>query len=208
MMFSLPVPSTKRGDIKGSGFWRLGGRGRLIDWCWGCQISSGIKSSSHTLFPSFFFFLLSLLLCFGYSEYIQELHSPISSRLKYIHDKKSNFTIKMFCTHFHYWATFHFFFSSVQSFSCVQFFVTPWTTAHQASLSITNSRSPLKPMPLSQQCHPTISSCVVPFSSCLQSLPASGFFKWVRTSHQQAKVMEVQLQQNQSFQWTPRTDLL
>ena len=30
--------------------------------------------------------------------------------------------------------------------------------------------------PLSQWCHPTISSCVVPFSSCLQSFPASGAF--------------------------------
>ena len=30
--------------------------------------------------------------------------------------------------------------------------------------------------PLSQWCHPTISSCVVPFSSCLQSFPASGSF--------------------------------
>ena len=30
--------------------------------------------------------------------------------------------------------------------------------------------------PLSQWCHPTISSSVVPFSSCLQSLPASGSF--------------------------------
>ena len=32
-------------------------------------------------------------------------------------------------------------FSSVQSLSHVQFFATPWTTAHQASLSITNSQS-------------------------------------------------------------------
>ena len=32
-------------------------------------------------------------------------------------------------------------FSSVQSLSCVQLFVTPWTTACQASLSFTNSRS-------------------------------------------------------------------
>ena len=34
--------------------------------------------------------------------------------------------------------------SSVQSFSCVQLFATPWTAAHQASLSITNFRSSLK----------------------------------------------------------------
>ena len=37
-------------------------------------------------------------------------------------------------------------FSSVQSLSCVQLFVTPWTAAHQASLSITNCQSPPKPM--------------------------------------------------------------
>ena len=35
-------------------------------------------------------------------------------------------------------------FSSVQSFSCVQLFVTPWTAAHQASLFVTNSQSLLK----------------------------------------------------------------
>ena len=37
-------------------------------------------------------------------------------------------------------------FSSVQSFSSAPLFVTPWTAAHQASLSITNSRSLLKLM--------------------------------------------------------------
>ena len=37
-------------------------------------------------------------------------------------------------------------FSSVQSLSCIQLFGTPWTTARQASLSITNSRSPPKRM--------------------------------------------------------------
>ena len=37
-------------------------------------------------------------------------------------------------------------FSSVQSLSHVRIFVTPWTAARQASLSITNSRSPRKPM--------------------------------------------------------------
>ena len=37
-------------------------------------------------------------------------------------------------------------FSSVQSLSRVELFVTPWTTAFQASLSITDSQSPPKPM--------------------------------------------------------------
>ena len=63
-------------------------------------------------------------------------------------------------------------FSSVQTFSHVWLFATPWTAAHQASLSITNSWSLLKLM----WCHPTISSSVVPFSSYPQSFPASGSF--------------------------------
>ena len=37
-------------------------------------------------------------------------------------------------------------FSSVQLLSCVQLFATPWTAARQASLSITSSQSPHKPM--------------------------------------------------------------
>ena len=37
-------------------------------------------------------------------------------------------------------------FSSVQSLSRVWLFANPWTAAHQASLSITNSQSPPKPM--------------------------------------------------------------
>ena len=67
-------------------------------------------------------------------------------------------------------------FSSVQSFIHVRLFATPWTTACQASLSIINSWSLLNSCPLSQWCHPTSSSSVVPFSSCLQSFLASGSF--------------------------------
>ena len=56
--------------------------------------------------------------------------------------------------------------------------VIPWTAAHQASLSITNSRNLLKLMSIeSVMPHPTISSSVVAFSSCLQSFPASGSFQ-------------------------------
>ena len=61
--------------------------------------------------------------------------------------------------------------------------------------------------PLSQWCHPTISSSVIPCSSHFQSFPASGLFKWVSSSHQVAKVLEFQLQ-HQSFQWIFRTDFL
>ena len=42
--------------------------------------------------------------------------------------------------------------------------------------------------PLSQRCHPTISSSVTPFSSYLQSFPASGYFptNWLFTSDGQS----------------------
>ena len=70
--------------------------------------------------------------------------------------------------------------SSVKSLSHVQLFVTPWTAACQAFLSITNSWSLLNSCPLSWWYHPTISSSVVPFSSCLQSFPASESFPMSR----------------------------
>ena len=69
----------------------------------------------------------------------------------------------------------HFIFCSVQSLSCVRHFATPWTASCQASLSITNYWSLLKPMCIESVMHPTISSSVIPFSSHLSSFPASGF---------------------------------
>ena len=56
-------------------------------------------------------------------------------------------------------------------------------------------------------CHPTSPSSAVPFFPGPQSFPASGSFKWVSSSHQVAKLLEFQLQ-HQSFQGTPRADLL
>ena len=64
-------------------------------------------------------------------------------------------------------------FSSVQSLSHVRRFVTPWTAARQASLSITNSQSLLKLMSIKLVMP---SSHLILFSSCPQSLPASGSF--------------------------------
>ena len=61
--------------------------------------------------------------------------------------------------------------------------------------------------PSSWWCHPAISSSVIPFSSCHQSLPASESFPMSHSLHEVAKVLEFKLQ-HQSFQWTPRTDLL
>ena len=66
--------------------------------------------------------------------------------------------------------------SSVQFSQSTPLFVTSRTAAQQASLSITCPRVSSNSCPLSQWCHPTISSSVIPFSSCPQSFPASGSF--------------------------------
>ena len=68
-------------------------------------------------------------------------------------------------------------FSSVQSLSCVQLFVTPWTAAHQAYLSITNSQSLLKLISIESVMASNHLIFCIPFSSCLQYFPASGSFQ-------------------------------
>ena len=67
-------------------------------------------------------------------------------------------------------------FSSVQLLSRVPLFATPWTTAHQASLSITNSRSPAKPMSIESMMSFNHLILCCHLSSCPQSFPASGSF--------------------------------
>ena len=65
---------------------------------------------------------------------------------------------------------------TVQLLSCVQLFETSWTAARQVSLSFTIHQSLLKLMSVESVMPSTISSSVVPFSSCLLSFPASGSF--------------------------------
>ena len=91
--------------------------------------------------------------------------------------------------------SFSFEFSSVQSLSHVRLFVTPWTTARQASLSITNSQSLPKPMSIEsviaiQPSHPLSS----PSPPALNLSQHQGLFKWVSSLHQVAKVLELQPQ--------------
>ena len=88
--------------------------------------------------------------------------------------------------------------SSAQ-FSHVWLFETPWTAAHQASLSITNSRSPPKPMSIESVmpsnhlilCHPLLLLPPIP--------PSIRVFSNESALHQVAEVLE---SQHQSFQWS------
>ena len=67
--------------------------------------------------------------------------------------------------------------SSIQSFSHVWLFVTPWTAACQASCPSPTLGACSNSCPLNLWCHPTISSSVMLFSSHLQSFSASGSFQ-------------------------------
>ena len=59
------------------------------------------------------------------------------------------------------------------------------------------------PRPLSQWCHPTISSSVIPFSPALNLSQHQGLCKWVSSLHQVAKVLEFQLQHQSTQDWSP-----
>ena len=83
--------------------------------------------------------------------------------------------------------------SSVE-FSRVWLFVTPWTAAHQASLSITNSWSFLKFMSIEL----VLPSSVIPLSSHLQSFPASGSFQMSQFFASGGQIIGAS---DESFQW-------
>ena len=101
---------------------------------------------------------------------------------------------------------------SVQSLNCVWLFVTPV----DCSTPGCPGPSPISGVysnscPLSQWCHPTVSSSVVPFPSCLQSFPASESFpvSWLFPSGGQsigvsasASVLPVNIQDWFPLGWT------
>ena len=98
--------------------------------------------------------------------------------------------------------------SSVFSLVDQSLFATPWIAAHQASLfyhqllEFTQTHAHWVGDAI-QPSHP-LSSPSPPAPNPSQH---QGLFQWVNSSHEMAKVLEFQLQ-HQSFQWTPRTDLL
>ena len=97
----------------------------------------------------------------------------------------------------------------VQSLSYVRLFVTSWTACCTPSFPVQHQLLEFAQThcPLSWWCHPTISSSIVPFSSCLQSFPASGSFpmSWLFISGGQ--ILELPLQ-HQSFLRIFRVDFL
>ena len=96
----------------------------------------------------------------------------------------------------------------VQLLSHIWLFVTPWTAAHQASLSFTSYGSLLKPMSIELMMpsnHVILCCPLLLLPSIFLSIRV--FFYWVDILHQVVKVLELQLQ-HQSFQWVFRVDFL
>ena len=83
--------------------------------------------------------------------------------------------------------------SSVQSLSRVRLFAALWAAARKASLSITNYQSPLKLMSIEWVMPSNHLILCCPLLFPLQSFPASGSFLMSCSSHEVAKVLELQL---------------
>ena len=94
----------------------------------------------------------------------------------------------------------------VQLLSHVRLFATPQTAAHQASPSVAIAWNLLKLMS-TESVMPSKHLASVALFSRLNLSQLQGFLQWVSSSHQVAKVLELQLQ-HQSFQWIFRTDFL
>ena len=129
------------------------------------------KKNSWIIFPSLF---LSLLFFKEYSSYcfplwLYQFTFPSTWQ-------ESSFSLHP-CQHL----KFAVFWRSVQLLSHVWLFATPWTTALQAALSITNSQSPPTPMSIdcdaTQPSHPLLS----PSPPSLNLSQHQGLFKWVNS---------------------------
>ena len=79
------------------------------------------------------------------------------------------------------------------------FFVTPWTAAHQASLSFSSSWSLLKLMSIKSVTPSNhLILCFSPSPPALKLSQHQGLFKWVISLHQVAKILEFQFQHQAS----------
>ena len=144
---------------------------------------------------------------FDIGHTIRSSHSNIFVVIK---NNTKCFTFILFVKIFLIWS-----FSSVQLFSHVWLFATPWTASHQASLSITNSQRLLKHMSIKSVMpsnHIILYHPLLLLPSIFPSIRVFWVFffifsQWVSSLHQVAKVLELQLQ-HQSFWRIFRIDFL
>jgi len=103
--------------------------------------------------------------------------SHIVNSLKFIHAKKLETVLNIVWKYMKLLNQTMIGFSSVQSLSRVWLFATHEPQHARPPCPSTTPTVYPNSCPLSQWCHPTISSSVIPFSSCPQSFSASGSFQ-------------------------------
>ena len=154
-------------------------------------VSTNLRSSSFSVIS---FYLFMLFMGFSRQEYWSGL--PFPSPVDHILSELRLTSV----AHVYWYVSAISSVSSVQSLSRVQLFAIPWIAAHQASLSIINSRSSLRltsiesVMPSSH-----LILCRLFLLLPLNLSQHQSLFQWVNSSHEVAKVLEFQLQ-HQSFQ--------
>ena len=162
--------------------------------CWGkfllYTIYWGFLSRIDTEFCQMLFLYLlrwscnfypSVCYCAYHSEFIGSMLSPSKSQGHFYGSRKNNSKINQF--------------SSVQfSRSVVSNSLRPHELQHtKPPCPSPTSRAHSNSHPTSQWCHPAISSSVIPFSSCPQSLPASESFPMSQLFPWGGQVLEFQL---------------
>ena len=171
--------------------------------------SSWLLTNITTLISDLLFFFF--FFCKPISFLDKELQSQFSGASLYLHletAKQTLFSWFDFAVQRNLVAGDNIYFVVVQLPSSVLCFATPWTAAHQASLSLTISQGlpqvhvhcfgdAIQPSP------PLMSSS----PSALSLLQHHGLFQWVSWLHQMTKILEFQLQ-HQSFQGIFRVDFL
>ena len=148
---------------------------------------------------------MSILLFTSSREFISIMHWIVSNPTWFFINVYSCFIINILL------GTFLWLIVDVQLLSCVRLFVTPWPAACQASLSFTMSFTMSE---FAQTRVQWVSVAIQPSHPLLPTSPLAlnlsqhqGLYQWVGSSHQVAKVLELQLQ-HQNFQWIFRVNFL
>ena len=162
------------------------------------------------MFPVFIsFFLLILFTSIPRSQDLELLQQAVNFYFSV--DPLSFFHYGLFlCMLLAYWWFPGSFYSSVQFSSVAQSCLTPCNPMNRSTPGLPVHHQ----LPESTQTHVHwVGDAIQPSHPLSSPSPAfclsqhQGLFKWVSSLYQVAKVLEFQLQ-HQSFQWTPRTDLL
>ena len=137
-------------------------------WCLGCLFLEKVKG-------------FNLKDCFSEGKKENGLDNDLTNLIQWVWARKDNVSQKdrNHKNQERYFREFPWIFSSVQfSHSVMSDSLRPHKLQHtRPPYPSPTPGVHTNPCPLSRWCHPTISYSVVPFSSCPQSLPASGYFQ-------------------------------